>query len=88
MSGIKKSISCHWDDDTEARRGGGQQQVNLRCPSLEGDRGHPLAVAGEGVDLHDLVGLLQGPHLHPQLAAQLQQGTLCAVAHPHKPICM
>ena len=73
---------------TEARRVGEEQQGCLRSTSLEGDGRHPLTVTGERVDLHNLVGLLQGAHLHPQLAAQLQQGALCAVAHSHKPGCI
>lgn len=64
------------------------KEVSLRCTSLVSDGGHPLAVTGEGVNLYNLVALLQGPYLHPQLAAQLQQRTLCTVAHPHKLICM
>lgn len=79
-----------WLDAGNDRWGKSMQvrEVSLRCTSLISDGGHPLAVTGEGVDLHNLVALLQGPYLHPQLAAQLQQCTLCAVAHPHKLICM
>lgn len=54
---------------------------NSRGSGLEGDAGHPLAVRGKGVDLYNLVGVLQDLDIHPQLGTQLQQGTLCPVAH-------
>ena len=56
-------------------------ESHSRGAGLEGDAGHPLAVRGEGVDLHDLVRVLQDPDVHPQLGTQLQQSTLCPVAH-------
>lgn len=80
----------HYDRCTKQARAEVKQMgtLGLRCTSLEGDGGHPFAIAGEWVNLYNLVTLLQGPHLHPQFAAQLQQGTLCAVTHPHKVVCM
>ena len=65
-----------------------QQQKNSRGTSLKSDGSHPFPVRGEGIHLHNLVGLLQGAHLHPQLGTQLQQGALCAITHPHKGICI
>ena len=65
-----------------------QWQKDSRGTSLKSDGSHPFSVRGEGIDLYNLVGLLQGAQLHPQLGTQLQQGTLCAITHPHKGICI
>ena len=65
-----------------------QQQKNSRGTSLKSDGSHAFPIRGEGIDLDNLVGLLQGPQLHPQLGTQLQQGALCAITHPHKGICI